>query len=223
MAKYCHTVHSHPYAWDEVAGAIFQRYPNPFATHVLSEDTVERGLLQPNVLYSKRFLTKTNKLPKWSEKFVIGIKRYVPLVEESIVDRDAKVITTYTRNVGLSRFMTAIEKVEYRRDPHDPSKTVAVKEAWIESGLYGLRSAVKNYGVERFKQNCTRATDGFNHVLAHFHHQQHYINEMRVKKWNEMKHKGEVLRANARHAAEVAKAHSVVRAEESEGSTKPST
>eukprot|EP00095_Tigriopus_kingsejongensis_P007935 maker-scaffold169_size292178-snap-gene-1.31 protein:Tk07935 transcript:maker-scaffold169_size292178-snap-gene-1.31-mRNA-1 annotation:"preli-like" len=219
MVKYFQTVHTHPFGWDQVAEAIFQRYPNPFATHVLSEDTLHRRV-QGSVLYSRRFLTKTNRLPKWGESILFGVKRYVPLVEESIVDREKNVITTYTRNVGLSRFMSAVEKVEYSRDPNDSTRTIAVKEAWIESGLYGLRSAVKSYGMERFKQNCQRATQGFNHVLTHLQTQQHHINEMRLKKWNEMKQKGEVLRFSARQAAEVAKAHSIVHAqgEESPGS-----
>ncbi len=72
-------------------------------------------------------------------------------MEESVVDRDRRVITTYTRNVGLSRFMTAVERVRYSEHPDRPGETLAVKEAWIESGLYGLRSAVKSFGIERFR------------------------------------------------------------------------
>ena len=103
-AKYYETTHEHPYPWHEVAGAIFLRYPNPFSSHVLSEDTLHRRLQSSgNVLYTKRFITKTNKIPAWGEKFLFGIKRFVPLVEESFVDRGNKVIVTYTRNVGLSR------------------------------------------------------------------------------------------------------------------------
>ncbi len=68
-----------------------------------------------------------------------------------MVDRDRRVITTYTRNVGLSRFMTAVERVRYSEHPDRPGETLAVKEAWIESGLYGLRSAVKSFGIERFR------------------------------------------------------------------------
>ena len=35
--------------------------------------------------------------------------------------------------------MVAIEKVRYTPDPLNPQETIAIKEAWIESGLYGLR------------------------------------------------------------------------------------
>ena len=138
MAKYYSETHSHPFSWQQVAEAIFQRYPNPFSTHVLSEDTMHRAVIG-NVLYTRRFLTKTNKLPSWGEKYLARFKKMVPLVEESTVDREKKIITTYTRNVGLSMFMTAVEKVSYREHPNDPNVTIAVKEAWFESGLYGLR------------------------------------------------------------------------------------
>lgn len=182
MAKYFHTVHFHPFSWDMVAETIFRRYPNPFSNHVLSEDTFHRELLANNVLYTRRFFTKTNKMPKWGEKFIGESKRYVPLVEESYVNPLSKEIVTYTRNVCWNFYMTSVEKVRYLPSNHpdaikasanDAANTtvsedggcVAIKEAWIESSLYGLRSAVKNYGIKKFKENCIRATDGFNHVL----------------------------------------------------------
>ena len=134
-AKYYTTTHTPPFAWDMVANAIFQRYPNPMASHVLSEDTLHREVRGGgHVLYTRRFLTKTNKLPKWGEKFFpSNLKRFVPLVEESHIDRNSKVVTTYTRNVGLSMFMTAIEKVRYQPNPCNPLETIAVKEAWVSA------------------------------------------------------------------------------------------
>jgi len=137
--KHYGTTHTHPFHWDLIASAIFLRYPNPLATHVLTEDTLHRELRDKDTLYTRRFLTKTNKLPKWGEKFFANLRKYVPLVEESHVDRKSKVVTTYTRNVGLSRFMVATEKVQYKPDPNDANQTIAVKEVWVESRLYGLR------------------------------------------------------------------------------------
>merc|ERR1711956_106164 len=124
-AQYYGTTHRHPFRWEEVASAIFLRYPNPLASHVLTEDTLYRELKDNDTLYSRRFLTKSNRLPKWGERFFSNLKKYVPLVEESYVDRKSKVITRYTP------------------DPENPNETLAIKEAWVESRLYGLRSAVK--------------------------------------------------------------------------------
>lgn len=177
-AKYYNTEHVHPYSFDQVANAIFQRYPNPFASHVLSEDTVYREIINGTTLYTRRFLTKTNKIPKWGERWLSGFRRSVPLLEESWVDTEARTITTYTRNVGLANFMSAVEKVVYKASPENPDHTVAVKSAWVESNFYGLRSAIKSFGIERFKVNCVKATDGFNHVLERFQQQQNNLREM---------------------------------------------
>ena len=74
--------------------------------------------------------------------------------------------------------MTATEKVVYQASPDNPDHTVAVKSAWVESSFYGLRSAIKNFGIERFKKNCVKATEGFNHVLEKFHRQQTNLREL---------------------------------------------
>jgi len=202
MAKYYNTEHTHPYSWEHVARAIFQRYPNPFASHVLSEDTVYREVVGPGVLYTRRFLTKTNKVPKWGERFISNLVRRVPLVEESFVDSVNKTITLYTRNVGMGNFMTVAEKVVYKICPDDPNTTIAVKEAWIESSFYGLRSAIKSFGVERFKKNCVKATDGFNHVLERLHTQQINLTRIRQEKLEELQNIKTHIKSTAREKAE---------------------
>ena len=60
--------------------------------------------------------------------------------------------------------MGTTEKVTYK-PAKDDLKTVAMKEVWIESEFYGLRSAIKKFGIDRFKKNCVKATEGFDWVL----------------------------------------------------------
>jgi len=205
MAKYYHTEHIHPFSFDQVAQAIFQRYPNPFASHVLSEDTVYREIINGTTLYTRRFLTKTNKIPKWGERWLSGFRRTVPLLEESFVDTKNMTITTYTRNVGLSNFMSATEKVVYKACPEDPNHTVALKQAWVESNFYGLRSAIKNFGIERFKVNCVKATEGFNFVLERFHLQQNSLREMGQVKLAEFQQKRDILKIQYNEKVELIK------------------
>jgi hypothetical protein len=209
MAHYYNTEHVHPYSWDQVAQAIFQRYPNPFARHVLSEDTVYRELLGGNTLYSRRILTKTNKVPSWGEKWLSGLARRVPLMEESFIDTDSKTITTYTRSLGLGTFMTAIEKVVYRACPDNPGHTVAFKQAWVESNLYGLRSAIKRFGIESFKKNCIKATEGFNHVLEKFHSRQNNLRELGHVKLAEFQVRKDLLRTGVSERVESIKERSL--------------
>ena len=62
-----------------------------------------------------------------------------------------------------------------------------------------FRSAVKNFGVERFKQNCTKATEGFNIVLEHWRflrtvNHQNYLKTIPLRKWQEMMMKKDNIR-----------------------------
>ncbi|CAL8085614.1 unnamed protein product [Orchesella dallaii] len=143
------------------------------STHVLSEDTLFRTLLQGHELYSRRLLTKANKLrlPKWADKLGRTAANIV-IVEESLINPVNKTITTYTRNIGYSsKLISIVEKVVYR--PADgkefATKVVAEREAWIESTVYGLRRAIEAGGVERFRKQCGRAVMGFNYVLANMY------------------------------------------------------
>ncbi|KDQ65277.1 Protein preli-like, partial [Zootermopsis nevadensis] len=102
MVKYFETTSVFRFSWDQVAQGFWKRYPNPHSNHVLSEDTIFREI-RGNKLFTKRLLTKTNRVPKWGEHFVNA--RTVKIVEESITDPKEKVLITYTRNIGYVRVM----------------------------------------------------------------------------------------------------------------------
>lgn len=70
-----------------------------FSKHVLSEDVLHREVIEQK-LHSIRLFTKTNKLPKWGERFINT--NVVKIVEESILDPSKQTFVTYTRNVGFT-------------------------------------------------------------------------------------------------------------------------
>lgn len=162
MAKYYETSAVFNFTWDQVAQAFWQRYPNPHSGHVLSEDTLAREV-KNGKLHSKRLLTKTNRVPKWGERFFNA--QPVKIVEESIVDPKNKTLTTYTRNIAFQKVMSVTEKVIYTFSDEHPGKTIAIRSAWVDSQVYGFSRAIRAFGVERFKKNCHKMVSGFNHVL----------------------------------------------------------
>ncbi|XP_078808562.1 PRELI domain-containing protein 1, mitochondrial isoform X1 [Oryzias latipes] len=98
--------------WDHVVSAFWQRYPNPFSTHVLTEDVVYRELTADHRLLSRRLLMKTNRLPRWAERlFPAGMSRSVYIVEDSIVDPVERSLTTYTWNLNHTTLMPAVSAV----------------------------------------------------------------------------------------------------------------
>ena len=101
-------------------------------------------------------------MPSWGEH--LFSTRRVWNVEESIVDPKSQTMIIYTRNLNLRIFMGTTEKVTIV-PTEDQKSTKAVKETWIESEIYGLRSAIKSFGIDRYKKNCDKATKGFDWVL----------------------------------------------------------
>jgi len=93
----------------------------------------------------------------------------------------------------------------YKANPDNPNQTIALKEVWVESGFYGLRSAIKNFGVERFKKNCEKATAGFNHVMERLQAQQNTLREMGNVKLAEFQEKRDHLKEKAEHFRDTAK------------------
>lgn len=59
--------------------------------------------VKDGVLYTKRLMTKTHRVPKWGERFIS--MNTVKIVEESMVDPRTKTLTTYTRNLGYTKVM----------------------------------------------------------------------------------------------------------------------
>jgi len=163
MVKYYESSNIFNYTWDQVAKAFWRRYPNPYSTHVLSEDTICREV-QGDSLYTRRLITKTNSVPKWGERFVKST--IVSIVEDSYVNRKDKTIKTFTRNVGFTRLMGITENVVYSVNPENKLQTVAHRHAQVDSQIYGFRRAIEGFGVERFRKNCRKAVKGFNHIMA---------------------------------------------------------
>ncbi|KAL7301171.1 hypothetical protein TKK_0006142 [Trichogramma kaykai] len=164
MVKYYETSTIFQFNWEQVAQGFWRRYPNPHSSHVISEDTISREI-KDGKLYSKRLLTKTNRVPKWGEKFIKH--NNVKIIEESIVDPKEKTLTTYTRNLGYTKVMSVVEKVIYKASDENPQWTIAKRSAWIESSVFGFSRAIQAFGLERFKKNCIKMSNGFNYVLAH--------------------------------------------------------
>uniref|UniRef100_A0A8K9VD16 PRELI/MSF1 domain-containing protein n=1 Tax=Oncorhynchus mykiss TaxID=8022 RepID=A0A8K9VD16_ONCMY len=139
--------------WDHVVSAFWQRYPNPFSTHVLTEDVVLREVTADQRLLSRRLLTKTNRMPRWAEfLFPSNLSRSVYIVEDSVVDPVTKSLTTYTWNLNHTTLM-----VRY-------TPTYAPREAWISSGVYGFSRPIQEFGLARFKSNQVKAMKGLEYL-----------------------------------------------------------
>lgn len=100
--------------WSIVSLAYFLRYPNPYASHVISCDVISREQTPSGTLLTTRLILKRGNLPRWFPKqFVSRAESY--LIEESEVDPFGKVVKCRTRNLDNVKVMRVEELVEFRQ------------------------------------------------------------------------------------------------------------
>jgi len=157
------TNHSHKFPWHEVAAGYWFRYPNQHSKHVFSVDTLETRI-EKGKLYTRRLIVKTNSLPSWGKHFFPDAR--VSVIEESIVDPQGHKLVWYTRNIGLVKFMSTVEKATLTQSKERDTETDVLKQVWIGSSILGFRSAIRKFGIDRYKKNCILATQGFETVLT---------------------------------------------------------
>ncbi|XP_071827474.1 PRELI domain-containing protein 1, mitochondrial-like isoform X2 [Apostichopus japonicus] len=160
----CLSVFKHQ--WDQVTSAVWQKYPNPYSKHVVSEDVIHRSLLPDGKrLYSQRLLTKTNRMPRWGNVVFGANAHLVSVIEESVVDPIKKTLTTYTRNLGYTTFMVVEEKCVYKQSSENSSWTELQRHVWVDSSLLGFARAIQKFGVERYKSNSVKSSKGIQYVI----------------------------------------------------------
>ncbi|VDD83116.1 unnamed protein product [Mesocestoides corti] len=158
------------YSWDFITSLFWARYPNPYASHVLHEDTLERFLLDDHTLYTKRLLVKRSfgKIPLFLRNFLSN--RQELIVEESVIDLRKKEIFTLTRNFGgLARYAVLVEECRYVPSLEDPSLTqidrkFALQSALSSRVLYPLWSFLKR----RYVHSAAKSLQGFRFVCQQF-------------------------------------------------------
>jgi len=180
----------------------WHRYPNPYSTHVLTEDTISRQI-KDRKLHTCRLITKMNKVPKWGEHFFKGPK-FVCVVEESVCDPKSKTMTTYTRNVGYSKVLLIEEKCIYKPSSNNSEWTECEKHAWISSNVFGFAYALQSIGLERFKSNAVKTIKGFEYVLNRMYKPEILATEQSKLAVNTGK-----LKTQAKKATEIAKEKAV--------------
>src|SRR5262249_5738193 len=124
MVKFYSSNDVYPYSFPAVTLAYFLRYPNPYATHVLSTDTIARHY-DPvkQQLTTVRWHLKRSKLPtavlKLLPKSLLGAsaagdtQSYI--LEKSVVDIKEGLMDTESRNLEWTGVLSVIERQEFRR------------------------------------------------------------------------------------------------------------
>ncbi|KAJ6501648.1 PRELI-like family-domain-containing protein [Mycena vitilis] len=149
--------------WSIVTLAFFLRYPNPYASHVLSCDVISRSVTPSGSLMTTRLILKRGAMPRWFPKGIVS-RAETWVVEESEVDPVGRTVKCKTRNLDHVKIMQVEETVVFRSAPE--GKTLQLTEARIGSGFgWGLTRRIETHGLNKFKANLQRSREGVSLIV----------------------------------------------------------
>ncbi|AAS50440.1 AAR075Cp [Eremothecium gossypii ATCC 10895] len=145
-----------------VSLAFFNRYPNPYAAHVLSIDTIARDVDADGRLHTTRLIKKMGKLPAWARPLLGRISESW-IIEMSSVDAARQEMRTYTRNLDHTKVIKVEEYTCYRfRD----GATVADSRVRFSSGIrMGIKGRIESWSHRTFDENIKRSRLGMAFVM----------------------------------------------------------
>ena len=143
-------------SWSIVSLAFFLRYPNPYASHIISCDVVSRTPTPSGTLLTTRLILKRGALPKWAPKGIMA-RAESWVVEESEVDPYGKVVRCRTRNLDHVKVMQVHETVELR-EVEDGYVLLAIADFSLLTSVIIQLSPVKRCKLP--KRGSSRVSDG---------------------------------------------------------------
>ncbi|KIY65900.1 MSF1-domain-containing protein [Cylindrobasidium torrendii FP15055 ss-10] len=163
MKFYTHTF-AYDDSWSIVSLAYFLRYPNPYASHIVSVDVINRELSPAGTLLTTRLILKRGHLPRWAPRGIIS-RAESWVVEESEVDPLGRTLSCTTKNLEFTKVMKVEESVHIRAN--EEGKTLQTNEARVRSRFgWGLTKRIEAFGLHRFETHLQRSKDGVALMLA---------------------------------------------------------
>ncbi|SCV99776.1 LAFE_0B02256g1_1 [Lachancea fermentati] len=158
---------SHSYDKDfcTVTLAFFNRYPNPYSTHVLSIDTLAREVDSHGQLRSTRLIKKTGRLPRWVRPFLGRISQSW-ILEDSRVDARHQTLHAYTRNLDHTQIIQVEEYTTYRFDGATGATRVASRVKFSSGFHAGIRQRIEQWSMAKFGENIHTSRMGMAYVIA---------------------------------------------------------
>ncbi|WBW72863.1 mitochondrial phosphatidic acid transfer protein Ups1 [Schizosaccharomyces osmophilus] len=150
--------------WEKVSSAWLRRYPNPYSSHVVSSDVLERYIDEKGRLHTERLLVKQGRVPRWASEFLNVSRSYI--LERSIIDANKRELLSETFNIDHLKLLKAMEYNRYQPSEEDSSKTSITTLAQFASPLrLGLGRRVQKYCLKRFPEQLIGSRRGVLYVL----------------------------------------------------------
>lgn len=192
MVKFFETSYSYDYPFPAVALAYFLRYPNPYSTHVLSTDVIDRHYdAKTQKLTTTRLHLKKSKLPapvlKLLPRKMLGASSSGDsqsfIMETSTVDIKEGWMEAQSNNLEWTGVLNVIERQNFVRPPVTDgqasnertdvvSSVTMVSRLGQRSGGFfrewsanSIQKSIEHLGLKRARRSQPNAKEGMKVVL----------------------------------------------------------
>lgn len=142
--------------------AYLNRYPNPYAKHVLSCDTLESYVDSDGNLRTTKLVIKQGRLPGFIKPF-LGSSLQSWILEKSVINPKTKLMMTYTSNIDHRKFIRVEEYLTY--DGSDGVTTSVHGRVRFTSNLVGFKNKIEDWSHNRFSANFKNSREGLKYVM----------------------------------------------------------
>lgn len=165
MVLWYYSKHDYKFTFETATLAFFNKYPNPYASHVLSVDVLDRRITDGK-LHTTRLIKKEGKLPRFMKPFLGKMSMSSWIVEKTIVDPHTKEMVTYQSNLDHKKFIRVEEYTTFKSNPENSTTTVAFSVKFSSNFAgFGIKNKIESWSHNKFKENIKNTKLGMAYVM----------------------------------------------------------
>lgn len=163
--------------FNSVTSVVFNKYPNPYATHVLSIDTISRKIDENGNLLTTRLFRKKGKLPRWIE-YIVGSRITESwMIEFTMVDPNKKIMKSFNRNIDHVRLLQVEEYTTYEYNEIEKHTVVNSKVKFTSGFHVGIRNKIEKMSLSRFEAGVEKSRQGMALVMKKVEEQRKQLSD----------------------------------------------
>lgn len=168
MVLYYRNNHVFEHNFETVTLAYFNRYPNPYSTHVKSIDTIDVYTDEQGRLHQVKLIKKSGRLPQFIKPF-LGKITTSWIIENTVVDPKTKEMHTYNCNLD-HRKIIRVEELNMYKYNFEENKTNSFVTVKFSSGFnhrlgWGIKDRIENWSKNKFSNNLMNSREGLKIVM----------------------------------------------------------
>jgi hypothetical protein len=144
--------HKFAYSWPVITLGNWQKYPNPYSTHVLSVDVISRHINKNGELVTDRLLQMKQPIPSLFKKLGLPFPEVSFFFERSILNRETQVLKATSYSLSMRSLFRAEELCSYNADP-STGGTLFIQKANFTAFSF-FSSLIEEIAINRFIANA---------------------------------------------------------------------